>query len=165
MRTPAFSARMPSITGITRRSSSRSVTGSAPGRVDSPPMSSRSAPSNASRRPWLTAASRSRNAPPSENESGVTLSTPMMRNTRAMLPPSVAPQQRGDRQRREAERAGLGLLPEDELRDREQDLGAGGREQDPGARDVAAQHANRAGQERRSHRERDHGHERVGAPL
>ena len=81
---------MPSITGITRSSSSRSDTASAPGRVDSPPTSSRSAPSNASRRPWLTAASRSRKAPPSENESGVTLSTPMMRNTKPRRPPTPA---------------------------------------------------------------------------
>ena len=81
IRTAALRARMPSTTGITRSSSSRSGTGAAPGRVDSPPTSSTSAPSNASRRPWFTAASRSRNAPPSENESGVTLTTPMMRNT------------------------------------------------------------------------------------
>ena len=39
-----------STTGITRRSSSSSETGSAPGRLDSPPRSSRSAPSATSRR-------------------------------------------------------------------------------------------------------------------
>ncbi len=45
----------------------------APGRVDSPPTSSRSAPASASARPCATAASASRKRPPSEKLSGVTL--------------------------------------------------------------------------------------------
>ena len=49
-----------------------------------------------------------------------------------MLPAPSAPEQRGDRERDEPEQAGLRLLPEDELRDREQALRAGGGEQDPG---------------------------------
>src|SRR5689334_6563618 len=67
----------PSITGSTRSSSTSSGTGSDPGRVDSPPTSSTSAPSAASSRPWAIASAGSRNAPPSENESGVTFTTPM----------------------------------------------------------------------------------------
>src|SRR3954452_6702960 len=63
-----------SITGITRSISSRTLTGSAPGRVDSPPMSTMSAPSSFA---WRTAASTSRYIPPSEKESGVTFTTPM----------------------------------------------------------------------------------------
>ena len=41
-------------------------------------MSRMSAPSLARRRPCSTAASASRNSPPSENESGVTFTTPMI---------------------------------------------------------------------------------------
>ena len=67
----------PSSTGTTRRSSSASLTGSAPGRVDSPPMSRIAAPCATSARPWAIAASGSSHSPPSENESGVTLTTPM----------------------------------------------------------------------------------------
>ena len=70
----------PSITGTTRRSSSPAETGSAPGRVDSPPMSRISAPSPTSSSPCAIAASASRNAPPSENESGVTFTIPITRN-------------------------------------------------------------------------------------
>src|SRR4051812_21934915 len=70
-------AASPSITGRTRRSSSSAGTGSAPGRVDSPPMSRISAPSAARRSPWATASPASRKRPPSENESGVTLTTPI----------------------------------------------------------------------------------------
>src|SRR5579885_60903 len=66
-----------SITGRTRRSSSASGTGSAPGRVDSPPTSRISAPRAASSSAWRTAAAASRNFPPSEKESGVTLTIPM----------------------------------------------------------------------------------------
>ena len=44
-----------SITGTTRRSSSASPTGSAPGRLDSPPTSTRSAPSATMAMPWATA--------------------------------------------------------------------------------------------------------------
>lgn len=64
-------------TGTTRRSSSASSTRGAPGRVDSPPTSIRSAPREARSRPCLTARSVSNQRPPSENESGVTLTTPM----------------------------------------------------------------------------------------
>ena len=73
-----------SITGTTRCSSSCSETGSAPGRVDSPPMSRISAPSPASSRPCAIAASACRNAPPSENESGVTFTIPITRNELAV---------------------------------------------------------------------------------
>ena len=79
---PSLASR--SITGTTRRSSSSSATGSAPGRVDSPPTSRMSAPSAASRSPCSTAASASRNSPPSENESGVTLTTPMISTGRSI---------------------------------------------------------------------------------
>src|SRR5882672_101763 len=64
-------------TGRMRCSSSASDTGAAPGRVDSPPMSMRSAPSSASLRAWWTAACGSRKRPPSEKESGVMFTTPM----------------------------------------------------------------------------------------
>ncbi len=50
----------PSMTGTTRRSSSSAATGSAPGRVDSPPTSRISAPASASSRPCAIAASGSR---------------------------------------------------------------------------------------------------------
>ena len=49
----------------------------APGRVDSPPISSRSAPSAIIRLAWVRAASRSANWPPSEKLSGVTLRIPI----------------------------------------------------------------------------------------
>ena len=64
-------------TGITRASSISSGTGSAPGRVDSPPTSTRSAPSEASARPCSMARASARNRPPSENESAVTFRTPI----------------------------------------------------------------------------------------
>ena len=67
----------PRTTGTTRRSSSASSTRVAPGRVDSPPTSTRSAPSATRSRPCLTAAVVSNQRPPSEKESGVTLTTPM----------------------------------------------------------------------------------------
>src|SRR6266511_3357351 len=66
-----------STTGRTRRSSSSAATGAAPGRVDSPPMSSASAPCATSSTPCATASFGSRKRPPSENESGVTLTIPM----------------------------------------------------------------------------------------
>src|SRR6185437_11397599 len=66
-------------TGSTRRSSSGSSTGvGLCGRVLSPPMSSRSAPSSTSRSPCATAASTEKNLPPSLKLSGVTLMIPMM---------------------------------------------------------------------------------------
>src|SRR4051812_10870731 len=67
-----------SSTGSTRRSSSSSETGADPGRVDSPPMSMMCAPSSANLRAWSSAFFVSKNRPPSENESGVTFTTPMM---------------------------------------------------------------------------------------
>ena len=67
------------ITGITRLASSSGVTGVKPGRVDSPPTSMMSAPSSSSFMPQAMAASASQCSPPSEKESGVTLSTPIMR--------------------------------------------------------------------------------------
>src|SRR6185436_7964623 len=70
-------SRKASSNGRMRASSSSSETGAAPGRVDSPPMSSRSAPSAMSLRACASAAAGSRYCPPSENESGVTLTTPM----------------------------------------------------------------------------------------
>src|SRR3954453_12355891 len=66
-----------SSTGTTRRSSSSSVTPPEPGRVDSPPMSTSAAPSSIIRRAAAAATPGSRCTPPSENESGVTLTTPM----------------------------------------------------------------------------------------
>src|SRR5689334_12300026 len=71
------------MTGTTRSSSSCSVGRVAPGRVDSPPMSRMSAPSASSSSPWAIAASGSTYLPPSENESGVTLTTPMSSGPRA----------------------------------------------------------------------------------
>ncbi len=64
-------------TGRTRRSSSSTEGRSAPGRVDSPPTSTMSAPRPRASRPWAMAASGSNHWPPSEKESGVTLTTPM----------------------------------------------------------------------------------------
>ena len=52
-----------SITGSTRRNSSASATGKAPGRVDSPPTSRISAPCSTSCNAWATAARASRNCP------------------------------------------------------------------------------------------------------
>jgi hypothetical protein len=75
--TSGRAARIPSITGRTRRRSSGTGTGSAPGRVDSPPTSTMSAPSSVSRAACATAASASWNIPPSLKESGVTLTTPI----------------------------------------------------------------------------------------
>ena len=66
-----------SMTGITRRNSSASLTGFAPGRVDSPPMSRISAPCATSSSACATAFSALKNFPPSEKESGVTLTMPM----------------------------------------------------------------------------------------
>ena len=65
--------------GMMRSISSASEVGSAPGRVDSPPMSTMSAPSASIDRACPSARSKSRKRPPSENESGVTLSTPITR--------------------------------------------------------------------------------------
>src|SRR5947207_5781658 len=64
-------------TGRTRAISVGASIRSAPGRVDSPPTSTMSAPSARMATPCATAASRSAYRPPSENESGVTLRTPI----------------------------------------------------------------------------------------
>src|SRR5207244_1317479 len=74
----SFFPRNFSTTGITRRNSSSAAIGSAPGRVDSPPTSTMSAPSAAIFRPCSMAFSAAKNFPPSENESGVTFNTPMI---------------------------------------------------------------------------------------
>ena len=90
----------PSSTGTTRRSSSASLTGSAPGRVDSPPMSRIAAPCATSARPWAIAASGSSHSPPSENESGVTLTTPMTTGSgrwAAIVPGRYRPRRGGAR--------------------------------------------------------------------
>src|SRR5262249_36452751 len=60
-----------------RASSSASAPGVAPGRVDSPPISTIAQPCAAMRFACATAASAARKRPPSENESGVTLRIPM----------------------------------------------------------------------------------------
>ena len=69
-------------TGITRRNSSAALTESLPGRVDSPPISSIPAPSSIKRAAWQIALSVKAYSPPSEKESGVTLTTPMMMGRR-----------------------------------------------------------------------------------
>src|SRR6185436_12621758 len=75
---PAPRPRRPRMTGTTRRHSSAAPTAAEPpGRVDSPPTSTTSAPASKRARPWSTAAAASANRPPSEKESGVTFSTPM----------------------------------------------------------------------------------------
>ena len=65
------------ITGIVLAISSASLTRSAPGRVDSPPISMMSTPSAIISKPRETAASRSLCLPPSANESGVTFKMPI----------------------------------------------------------------------------------------
>ncbi|AOW88341.1 hypothetical protein BC342_19410 [Streptomyces olivaceus] len=78
----------PRTTGTTRLSSSSSSTRVAPGRVDSPPTSTRSAPSATRSRPCLMAAVVSKKRPPSEKESGVTLTTPMTAQRSHALSPA-----------------------------------------------------------------------------
>src|SRR5215472_8437221 len=79
---PDFAVLIPAITGSTRRNSSsapttaESVPARAPGRVDSPPTSTISAPSSSRRSPCAIAASGEKCCPPSENESGVTFTIP-----------------------------------------------------------------------------------------
>jgi hypothetical protein len=73
--TPALASA--SITGAVRLISSSAEIASAPGRVDSPPTSTMSAPSARSCKPCATAAAGSKNCPPSEKLSGVTLTTPI----------------------------------------------------------------------------------------
>src|SRR6188472_640865 len=64
-------------TGSRRASSSTPLTGAAPGRVDSAPMSIRSAPAASMARAMSRARLGSSARPPSEKESGVTLITPI----------------------------------------------------------------------------------------
>ena len=66
------------MTGIVRVISSASLTRSAPGLVDSPPMSMMSTPSAIISKPRATAASNSLCLPPSAKESGVTFKMPMI---------------------------------------------------------------------------------------
>jgi len=66
------------MTGITLSSSSFRLTADAPGRVDSPPMSIIPAPFSTIDLACSIAKSESKNLPPSEKESGVTLRTPIM---------------------------------------------------------------------------------------
>ena len=86
-----------SITGRTRSSSSSTETAVEPGRVDSPPTSRMSAPSSTIRVACATAAARSRNRPPSEKESGVTLRIPMTRVRSAQSNARSPTRQRRDR--------------------------------------------------------------------
>ena len=75
-------------TGSKRRSSSLGTTGVNPGRVDSPPTSTRSAPSASICAAVAIASLGALCVPPSEKESGVTLSTPITRGrdrSRAMF--------------------------------------------------------------------------------
>src|SRR5829696_771756 len=74
---PGRTSGMPRTTGRTRRTSSSSLTGSEPGRVDSPPTSTIRAPSSSIVSACTTAASTPKNSPPSEKESGVTLRMPI----------------------------------------------------------------------------------------
>ena len=70
--------RMPAITGSTRLSSSFVETGTAPGRVDSPPTSMRSAPPSSMLVTWSkTSAAEEKNRPPSLKLSGVRFRMPM----------------------------------------------------------------------------------------
>ena len=78
------------ITGITRRSSSASSGACEPGRVDSPPTSTMSAPAAAMARPCAIASSSAAKSPPSEKLSGVTLRTPM-RCGRSSASPQTGP--------------------------------------------------------------------------
>mmetsp|Transcript_17375 Transcript_17375/g.58457 ORF Transcript_17375/g.58457 Transcript_17375/m.58457 type:complete len:264 (-) Transcript_17375:334-1125(-) len=70
-------ARRACTTGAARRSSSSGETATAPGRVDTAPTSIMSAPAASSSRACAVAAAAESKRPPSENESGVTLRTPI----------------------------------------------------------------------------------------
>ena len=72
-------ARIPRTTGSTRSASTSGDTGLCPGRVDSPPTSMMSAPSSSISKARRTAFLELMVTPPSEKESGVTLSTPITR--------------------------------------------------------------------------------------
>ena len=73
--TPCFANSV--ITGIVLAISSASLTRSAPGLVDSPPISMMSTSSAIISNPRATAASKSLCLPPSANESGVTFKMPI----------------------------------------------------------------------------------------
>ena len=103
----AVSSRM---TGRTRSTSVAASIRSAPGRVDSPPMSTRCAPASRRRTPCPTAASRSAYRPPSEKESGVTLRTPITTGPGARTR-SVTTRRYRSRQRRSPARVGLPSPP------------------------------------------------------
>ncbi len=75
---------------MTRRCSSSGATGAAPGRVDSPPTSTMSAPDSASVTPCAMAEGVSLNLPPSEKLSGVTLTMPMIRGAARSSPANAA---------------------------------------------------------------------------
>jgi len=79
---PSHSPRNAATTGCVRAISCSTATGSAPGRVDSPPMSISSAPSAMRWRACASAAANSTCRPPSENESGVTFNIPITRARR-----------------------------------------------------------------------------------
>ena len=95
------------ITGTTRARSSAAVMGSDPGREDWPPTSIRSAPSASIVSARASACSGSQYSPPSENESGVTFKTPMMRvrGGRAPVRPSAGPSGPPARRERASSRA------------------------------------------------------------
>src|SRR5262249_9126667 len=78
-----------------------------PGRVDSPPTSTQSAPSAKRASPAATAASASANRPPSEKESGVTLTTPI---TSVRPPNSTSAPRSGIRYRPREARLSVELL-------------------------------------------------------
>src|SRR4030095_14991608 len=82
-----------SSTGTTLRSSSLAETPAEPGRVDSPPTSTIEAPSSTMPRADATASSGRKVTPPSENESGVTLTTPITdgRGNRSSIGGLIAP--------------------------------------------------------------------------
>ena len=84
------SARSAAITGAVRAISSASGTGSAPGRVDSPPMSRMSAPASARARAAARAVGSVACSPPSEKLSGVTLRMPMIRGRSRARPQTAA---------------------------------------------------------------------------
>src|SRR5438045_1927041 len=71
--------RIACMTGNTRLISSSIETSSASGRVEQPPISNISAPSSTNFNAWERAESTLLYNPPSENESGVTLITPIIK--------------------------------------------------------------------------------------
>ena len=94
-----------SMTGMMRRCSSAAETGSAPGRVDSPPTSMIAAPSVIIRLAWASATSSLSNSPPSEKLSGVTFKIPI----RTAFPPRTSSRSCARRQRRVSRRVrGMG---------------------------------------------------------